>query len=64
MPLPSLAHRFLLSLQHNFKIVIGAVNITQLRNTLGDFEAGPLPGDLYEEIIDTIKEQMNDASNR
>ena len=64
MPLPSLAHRFLLSLRHNFKIVIGAVNITQLRNTLGDFEAGPLSRDIYEEVIDTIKEQMNDASNR
>lgn len=54
LPLASLAHRFLLTLPEEFKIVIGAVNVYQLRQSLGDFAEGPLPGELFNEIMALI----------
>ncbi len=55
IPLPSLAHRFLLNIPHRFKIVIGATNMLQLQSTLADFAAGPLTCEIYEEIVDRNK---------
>jgi aryl-alcohol dehydrogenase-like predicted oxidoreductase len=52
MPLSSLAHRFLLSLPENFKIVIGPKNSHQLQQTVIDFRKGPLPENIIEEIKD------------
>lgn len=50
MSLPSLAHRFLLSVPENFKIVIGPKDPYQLRQTVIDFKEGPLPEKIFEEI--------------
>lgn len=55
--LPSLAHRFLLSLPYSFKVVIGAANPFQLQSSLEDFAGGPLPQDLQEEIILCINDK-------
>ena len=48
--LSSLAHRFLLSIPENFKIVIGPKDLHQLRQTISDFRKGPLPKNIIEEI--------------
>jgi aryl-alcohol dehydrogenase-like predicted oxidoreductase len=50
LSLPSLAHRFLLSLSHDFKIVIGAVDSYQLQQSIDDFAEGPLSCELFDEI--------------
>jgi aryl-alcohol dehydrogenase-like predicted oxidoreductase len=54
--LPSLAHRFLLSIPKPFNIVIGPSNTTELQDTLQDINKGPLPADLYEKILLHSKE--------
>ncbi len=51
MSLASVAHRFLLSVPENFKIVIGPKNSYQLSQTIFDLRRGPLPDDLVKEII-------------
>jgi len=50
MSLSSLAHRFLLSIPENFKIVIGPKDPLQLHQTIIDFNEGPLSEDIFEEI--------------
>ena len=57
MALHTLAHRFLLSIPQAFSIVIGASNREQLKDTLSDFDDGPLPGTLFLEIIDSINKR-------
>jgi len=54
LSLPSLAHRFLLSLPNDFKIVIGAVDSYQLQQSINDFAEGPLPCELFDEIMALI----------
>lgn len=51
LQLPSLAHRFLLSLPYPFRIVIGAVSMEQLKETLADIKSGSLPVSLTNDII-------------
>jgi len=53
--LSSLSHRFLLTVQHRFKIVIGATDSYQLHHTVSDFTNGPLPEDIYTEIVNQYK---------
>jgi len=53
--LSSMAHRFLLSIPENFKIVIGPRDSCQLRQTLFDLRQGPL----HENIIEEIKNLKN-----
>lgn len=55
MPLPALAHRFLLSLPHPFHIVTGASNPEELSATLAHFKAGPLPEGLSNKILKNSK---------
>ena len=50
MSLSSLAHRFLLSVPENFKIVIGPKDPNQLHQTVIDFKEGPLSEKIFEEI--------------
>jgi D-threo-aldose 1-dehydrogenase len=50
MSLSSLAHRFLLSIPKDFKIVIGPKDSHQLRQTIVDFGEGPLVNNLVEKI--------------
>ncbi len=55
LSLPSLAHRFLLSVPDQFNIVIGASNSIELMSSLSDFQTGPLPAEVYEEILNCIR---------
>lgn len=50
MSLSSVAHRFLLSVPENFKIVIGPKDSCQVRQTIFDWRQGPLPEKIFEEI--------------
>lgn len=51
MSLSSVAHRFLLSVPGNFKIVIGPKDPYQLHQTVFDLRQGPLPEKIFEEIM-------------
>lgn len=51
MSLHSLAHRFLFSLEEDFKIVFGPSNMQQLSETLNDIRSGVLPEQVAEDII-------------
>lgn len=51
MPLPVLAHRFLLTVPYPIKTVIGAANQEQLASALLSFQAGSLPSEIYHEIL-------------
>jgi aryl-alcohol dehydrogenase-like predicted oxidoreductase len=55
--LRALAHRFLLSIPLAFQIVIGPSNRQQLELTLGDLSDGPLPNELFLEIINSINKK-------
>src|SRR6185437_9898930 len=48
--LASIAHRFLLSVPENLKIVIGPKDSNQLQQAVIDFREGPLPKNIMEEI--------------
>ena len=50
MSLPSLAHRYILSLPKDFKMVIGSSNSEQLLTTLADIKHGCLPYAIFKEI--------------
>ena len=50
MSLSSVAHRFLLSVPENFKIVIGPKDPYQLQQTVFDLRQGLLPEKIFEEI--------------
>ncbi|WP_161596694.1 aldo/keto reductase [Chitinophaga vietnamensis] len=52
MPLSALAHRFLLSVPHDFRIVIGASNSEELSGTMAELGQGPLPETVYRNILD------------
>lgn len=51
MSLSSIAHRFLLSVPENFKVVIGPKDSCQLCQTIFDFRQGALPDNIIEEIM-------------
>ncbi len=55
LTLPALAHRFLLSLPFAFNIVIGAVNRSQLLETIADITCGRLDERMVNEIMNTSK---------
>ena len=50
LSLPSLAHRYLFSMAEADRVVIGAGNSADLQTTLADYQAGPLPEALFNEI--------------
>ena len=55
--LQELAHRFLLTIPAEFKIVIGAADRMQLRDTLDAMKLGELPTEIYNEILLTLNRQ-------
>jgi D-threo-aldose 1-dehydrogenase len=59
LSLRNMAHRFLLSLPFDFKVVIGACNRQQLLETMVDFSDGPLDPSLMEELLSTTKNRMD-----
>ena len=55
MKLPTLAHRYLLSMQEVDYLVLGARNLPQLTATLADCRAGRLEATVFEELTDLIQ---------
>ncbi len=55
MKLPTLAHRYLLSMQEVDYLVLGAKNLPQLTATLADCRAGQLEETVFEELTDLIQ---------
>lgn len=51
LPLPEMAHRFLLSLPYSFNIVLGPSNKKELEASIGDFNKGPLSEAILNEIL-------------
>lgn len=54
MSLQALAHRFLINIPYPIKVVIGAVNQQQLKDTLLAFRKGRLPTVVYDEVLQAI----------
>jgi aryl-alcohol dehydrogenase-like predicted oxidoreductase len=50
LPLATLAHRFLFSVEEVDRTVIGARTPAELTAALADFSAGPLPAELFDEV--------------
>jgi aryl-alcohol dehydrogenase-like predicted oxidoreductase len=57
MSLQVLAHRFLLTIPAQFKIVIGAGDRKQLTDTLSAIKLGKLPLVIYNDILQTLNQQ-------
>ncbi|PQV51503.1 aryl-alcohol dehydrogenase-like predicted oxidoreductase [Jejuia pallidilutea] len=53
IPLPTLAHRFVLGVKEIDWIVLGARNLTQLKDTLNDIAQGPLSKKIFTDIINS-----------
>jgi len=53
MPLPSLAQRYLFSIQEADFVVVGASNPAQMKATLKDWKAGPLSKEIFTRINET-----------
>jgi len=51
LPMPEVALRFLLSMAEIDALVVGASSLAEWRQTRAAFEAGPLPADLFNAII-------------
>lgn len=54
MSLPTLAQRYLFSIQEADRIVMGARNINQIKSTVSDWKSGKLPKAIFEEITEII----------
>lgn len=54
LPLDVLALRFLYNIPASFKVVLGAADKDQLMSSLRAVEAGVLPDDIYNEILQTL----------
>ena len=55
LPLATLAHRFLFSVEEIDRVVIGACTPAELAGALADFSAGPLPAGLFDEVGATAR---------
>lgn len=53
LPLHAMAHRFILSVPEEFKMVIGPVNSSQLSETLSCIREGGLSDVIFREIVET-----------
>lgn len=51
LTLRELAHRFMFSLGELDRTVIGASNLAELKTALADFEAGPLPEEMFAAVV-------------
>ena len=54
LPLSTLAHRYVLSIQEIDYIVIGPRTMDQLTKTLADCQQGPLPEEIFNELTNHI----------
>ena len=57
LPLPELAHRFLLSVREVDHLVIGPRTMHQLRATLEQLAAGPLSRSTFDRVVGAIRNQ-------
>jgi aryl-alcohol dehydrogenase-like predicted oxidoreductase len=57
MPLPTLAQRYLFSINEATRIVMGARNIKQIQNTISDWQQGSLPEAIFDEITNLMTPQ-------
>ncbi|MDH7460050.1 aldo/keto reductase [Chitinophagaceae bacterium 26-R-25] len=64
MPLQELAHRYLLGVSSEFRIVIGASNMQQLKNTIKDINHGRLPLEIQTQIADCLQDKSTYGTNR
>lgn len=55
MSLSSLAQRFLFTIKEADRVVVGASNLSELKDTLADWKQGRLPKFIFDEIISTVK---------
>ncbi|MEX0314623.1 MAG: aldo/keto reductase [Allomuricauda sp.] len=56
IPLPTLAHRYLFSVNEADRIVIGAKNLQEIQSSIIDWQSGKLTKKLFNQITDTICE--------
>jgi aryl-alcohol dehydrogenase-like predicted oxidoreductase len=54
MALPTLAQRYLFSIEEATRVVMGARNIQQIQNTINDWQQGALPKKIFSEITKVI----------
>jgi aryl-alcohol dehydrogenase-like predicted oxidoreductase len=54
MPLPTLAQRYLFSIEEATRVVMGARNIQQIQNTIADWQQGALPKKIFNEITKVL----------
>ncbi|GAB3649851.1 hypothetical protein GCM10028791_16170 [Echinicola sediminis] len=54
MPLPTLAQRYLFSIEEADRVVVGARNLGQIAATLNDWKLGKLPEDIFHRITEII----------
>ena len=54
MALPTLAQRYLFSIEEATRVVMGARNIQQIQNTIADWQQGALPKKIFNEITKVI----------
>jgi aryl-alcohol dehydrogenase-like predicted oxidoreductase len=54
VPLPTLAQRYLFSIQEATRIVMGARKINQIKNTIDDWQQGALPEEIFDEITEVL----------
>lgn len=56
IPLQVLAYRFIFSLEGEFKVVMGTTDRAQLADTLKAIETGKLSPEIYNDILQTLKQ--------
>lgn len=62
LPLSTLAHRYVLSIREIDYVVIGPRTMEHLTKTLADFQQGPLPEEIFDELTSKIYD--NSPSNQ
>jgi aryl-alcohol dehydrogenase-like predicted oxidoreductase len=54
LPLPTLAQRYLFSMNEATRVVIGARKINQIQNTIADWQQGALPKSVFDDITEVL----------
>jgi predicted aldo/keto reductase-like oxidoreductase len=54
MPLPTLAQRYLFSMEEATRVVMGARNMSQIQNTFQDWQQGGLSETIFNEITNVL----------
>jgi aryl-alcohol dehydrogenase-like predicted oxidoreductase len=54
LPLPTLAQRYLFSMNEATRVVMGARKINQIQSTISDWQQGALPETIFDEITNVL----------